>query len=416
MMELPIAQKGAQLSRKINLPLLTLYGLGTTIGAGIYVVIGETAASAGYYLPLAFLAAALVAGLSAASFSELATRYPVSAGEAAYLRAGFGFTGLSLLTGLAVASSGAISSATLLQGGAGYLREIITLPEYVLFIALLALLCVLVAWGILKSLLLTALFTLLEIGGLALVILYAPADPVTLVSRTAAAAGPFDFAVITGLSSAILLAFFAFIGFEDMVNVVEEVKNPRRTLPLAIGLTMIITTLLYIWIALIAVNTLDPVSFGGDNAPLASLFTRLSGHSAWIFSLIGTAAVLNGVIIQLVMGSRVIYGLARQGQLPAFLGNVSEVTRTPLYATGLMCAVILLLGMTFPLRSLAQMTSALTLAAFALVNLSLVVIKRRPEQPDDIFRVPAIVPLLGFVSSSGLLIFELARRIGVFAA
>ncbi|HKJ61719.1 MAG TPA: amino acid permease, partial [Hyphomicrobiales bacterium] len=264
--------------------------------------------------------------------------------------------------------------------------------------------------------LLTALFTMIEIGGLALVIFYAPADPVTLASRAAASAAPFDFTVIAGLSSAILLAFYAFIGFEDMVNVVEEVKNPRRTLPLAIGLTLIITTLLYVWIALIVVNTFDPAGFSGDRAPLASLFTQLSGYGPWVFSLIGTFAVLNGVIIQLVMGSRVIYGLARLGQLPAFLGGVSERTRTPLYATGLMCAVILVLGMTFSLRSLAQATSALTLAAFALVNLSLVAIKRRPEQPAGIFRVPALVPLLGFLSSAGLLVFEQARRFGAFDA
>jgi amino acid transporter len=414
-MEIRSAQKkGAELSRSINLPLLTLYGLGTTIGAGIYVVIGETAAAAGYYLPAVFLIAAFVAGLSAASFAELSTRYPVSAGEAAYLRAGLGFSGLSLLTGLAVALSGAISSATLLQGGAGYLGEVIPLPQQALFIILLLAIGALVAWGILKSLLLTAIITLVEIGGLALVIAYAPADPVTLVMRAAAAAGPLDFTVLAGMSAAILLAFFAFIGFEDMVNVVEEVENPRRTMPAAIGLTLIITTLLYVWIALIAVNAVDPAELGGNNAPLALIFTSLSGHGVWIFSVIGTLAVINGVIIQLIMGSRVIYGLARLGQLPAILGYVSNRTRTPLYATALMCVVILALGLTLSLRDLAQTTSALTLAAFALVNLSLIIIKLRPEQPKDIFRVPAAVPVLGFASSVSLLVIELARQLGAF--
>ncbi|MBX2805377.1 MAG: amino acid permease [Hyphomicrobiales bacterium] len=413
-MEMPITPKG-RLLRRINLPLLMLYGLGATIGAGIYVVIGETAASAGYYLPLAFLIAAIIAGLSAASFAELATRYPVSAGEAAYLREGLGFKGLSLVTGLAVASAGAISSATLLQGGVGYLQELIELPGPMLFVALLVLLGGFVAWGIVKSLLLTGIFTIMEIGGLALIIFYAPSDPVTLIANAAAAADAFDYTVIAGLSSAVMLAFFAFIGFEDMVNVVEEVKRPRRTMPLAIGLTLIITTLLYVWIALIAINAIAPASLVQERAPLASLFTVLSGQRGWIISVIGAFAVLNGVVIQLIMGSRVLYGLARLGQIPGIFGIVSDRTHTPLYATALICAVILIMGLLLSLRDLAQMTSALTLTVFALVNLSLIALKMRRDQPADVFKVSIIVPILGFVSSTGLLLFELIQRIDAFA-
>ncbi len=406
-----VRQPQAALARKITLPLLTLYGLGTTIGAGVYVVIGESGASAGYYLPLAFLIAGVIAGLSAASFAELATRFPVSAGEAAYIREGLGLRDISLIAGLAVAFSGTISSATLLQGGVGYLKQIVGAPDALLFILLLACLGSLVTWGILKSLVMTALLTLVEIAGLLLVILYAPADPITMAANASANAAPFNLTLLTGLSASILLAFFAFIGFEDMVNVIEEVKEPSRTMPRAIALTLIITIVLYIWVALVAVSTVPPGELRGSDAPLAEIFGRLSGHSTEAFSVIAVIAVVNGVIIQLVMASRVLYGLARQGQIPEMLGWVSPTTHTPVIATLAVCLVVLALGLTLSLRDLAQTTSALTLAAFALVNLSLWRLKRGTLPERNVFTIPRIIPILGFLTTSLFLAAELTRRI-----
>jgi len=398
------------LARRISLPLLTLYGLGTTVGAGIYVIIGETAALSGYYLPLAFLFASLVAALSAASFAELSTRFPVSAGEAAYIREGLGLKNISLIAGLAIATSGAVSSATLLQGGVGYLKQIVTAPDAVLFVALLIGLGAFAVWGILKSLVLTAVLTVVELGGLFAVIAYAPADPVSLVATVADRAPAFDMTVLVGLSASAMLAFFAFIGFEDMVNVVEEVRQPEKTMPRAIALTLIITTVLYVWIALIAVTALPPGSLAASEAPLAQIFGAVSGHDTGIFSVIALLAVVNGVLIQIVMSSRILYGLARQKQLPAMLGYVSPLTRTPIVATGIVGLVILIIGSIFSLRDLAQTTSSLTLAAFALVNLSLWRLKRGTPSVQGAFTIPRIVPLLGFLLSSLFLLTEMARR------
>jgi amino acid transporter len=399
-----------QLSRTITLPLLTLYGLGTTIGAGIYVIIGETAALSGYYLPIAFILAAFIASLSAASFAELCVRYPVSAGEAVYIREGLGLRNISLLAGLSIATSGAVSSATLLQGGVGYLKQIVSAPDMLLFALLLAGLAGFAAWGVFKSLLLTGVLTLVEIGGLAVVIMYAPSDPVTMAVNAAALAPPIDAGVMIGLSASALLAFFAFIGFEDMVNVVEEVKAPARTMPLAIGLTLVITTIFYVWIALIAVNAAAPGALAASEAPLAEIFGRLSGHDTSLFSVVALLAVINGVLIQLVMSSRILYGLARQGQLPAILRQVSEATRTPIVATAVVCAAILIIGSLFSLRGLAQTTSSLTLAAFALVNLSLWRLKGGTSPVPETFNLPRAIPLLGFVTSGLLLLAELGRR------
>ncbi|RMF03640.1 MAG: amino acid permease, partial [Alphaproteobacteria bacterium] len=159
-------EKRASLKRSVSLPLLTLYGLGTTVGAGIYVLIGATAAQAGYYAPLAFVIAALVVAIPAACYAELSSRFPVSAGEAAYVRAGFGDGVLPLVTGLLVAISGIVSSATLVQGGTGYLRTLLDLPEPVYLFILPLLFGAIAVWGVSESLRAAALFTIIEVGGL----------------------------------------------------------------------------------------------------------------------------------------------------------------------------------------------------------------------------------------------------------
>ncbi len=399
------------LKRGIGLVLLTLYGLGVTVGAGIYVVIGETAGHAGYYTPLAFILAGIVAGLSAASFAELSTRFPVSAGEAAYIEAGLGIRGLPLIAGLAIATSGAISAATLLDGGVGYLRELIEFPSTLVFIGLLAAMASLALWGISQSLTAAAVFTVVELAGLGAIIVFAPADPVTLAVAAYERAPPFDAAVVTGLSASMLLAFFAFIGFEDMVNVVEEVRRPERTMPRAIFLTLALTMILYVWIALIAVYAIPPDRLGESDAPLARLIGATAGGGETLLSLVAITAVLNGVIIQLVMASRILYGLSRQGYLPALVGRVSPVTRTPVIATLLVCAVIAAFGLSLDLASLAATTSSLTLAAFALVNLSLWRIKGNSPRVEGAFWVPRFVPALGFAASAGFLAYDGARRL-----
>lgn len=411
---MPPAKTG--LARNVNLTLLVLYGLGVTIGAGIYVIIGAAAASAGYYTALAFLIASVIAGLSAFSFAELSTRYPVSAGEAAYIEAGLGWRGVSLLTGLAIALSGCISTATLLQGGTGYLKELLGLSgsETLMFLVLLLLVGGLVAWGISQSMIVAAVFTIAEIGGLLAIIFYAPNDPVTMTADLLGKAPTFDWQVLFGLSTAVMLAFFAFIGFEDMVNVVEEVRDPDRTMPLAIALTLLITTVLYIWIALIVTTAVSPEELGNSSAPLTLVLQRIAGGGEQVLGLVAIGAVVNGAIIQMVMISRVLYGLANLNHVPAFIAKVNPVTKTPLIATAIAAAAIVIIGLSLELTALATTTSSFTLAAFALVNFSLLRIKRRPDDCHNGFRVPLIVPILGFAASVGFLVFETGQRLRGF--
>ena len=394
-----------ELNRVLNLPLLVLYGLGVTIGAGIYVLVGVVVARAGLHAPLAFLLAALVMAPSACSFAEFTGRLPVSAGEAAYVREGFGSSFGSLIVGLMVVCAGSLTASAVSVGSAGYIREFIDFPETSIIAVVVLAMGLVAAWGILQSVTFAAIFTLIEIGGLALIvgaaILY---HPEFVLRMPAILPASLDFEIWAGIAAAGLLAFFAFVGFEDMVNVAEEVKDPKSTMPAAIFITLIVATVIYFLVAAVAVLLVPMGELRTSQAPLAVVFTQVTGLSSASISAIAIVATLNGVIVQIIMASRVIYGLARQGNLPAVLARVNPVTRTPLVATTLVVAVILLLSLRFQVAGLAEMSARFTLSVFGLVCLALFVVKMRgTAAPDGVFIVPSWVPLVGFVSCLALL-------------
>jgi amino acid transporter len=400
----------APLSRRLNLPLLVFYGLGTTIGAGIFVLVGRVAGRAGMWAPLSFLAASLLAAFTAFSFAELVARYPRSAGEAIYVREGFRSHRLALAVGLMVALSGIVSSATIVNGSVGYLNEFVALPHALGVVLMLALLTALAAWGIGESVTAAAVFTVLEIGGLVLVIWAAKGSFADLPARAGELLPPLDGAAWIGIMAGAMLAFYAFLGFEDLVNVAEEAKDVTRTMPLAILLTLVVTTLLYVLVSLVAVLTVPPAELAESRAPLAMVYERGSGRGSGVVSAIAVFAVLNGALIQMIMASRVIYGLADQGELPAVLAWVHPRLHTPLVATALAVGVILALALFFPLERLAETTSVIVLIVFAVVNLALVLIKRRgTPAPEGVRTFPIWIPAVGFVVSTGFLALQLLR-------
>ncbi|MFN3659415.1 MAG: APC family permease [Pseudolabrys sp.] len=385
------------LRRRLSLPLLTLYGLGITIGAGIYVLIGAVAGHAGAHAPWAFLLAGLAMAFTVGSYAELATRIPVAAGEAAYMRAAFHSRLASTLTGFLTVFIGIVSSATVALGSAGYIAQFVAAPPALIVIVVVAVLGAVAAWGILESVLLASLFTLIEAGGLVIIIatgLYAE-----LPLTAAFSPPPLEPQVLSGIAFASLLAFFAFIGFEDLANVVEEAKLPHRDIPRAMLLTLVVSTVLYLMVAAIAVAAVPPAVLAADPAPLSLVFRSLAGISPATISLIAIAATLNTILAQMTMAARVIYGMARQGDLPSHIGHVHPKTATPLIATALIVAGTLVLALLFPFERLAELTSLATLLVFALVNLSLIKLRRAerhihgPHRPR--LRVPLWVPAVG---------------------
>jgi APA family basic amino acid/polyamine antiporter len=218
---------------------------------------------------------------------------------------------------------------------------------------------------------------------------------------------PLSFDAWAGIASASLLSFFAFIGFEDIVNVAEEVRQPHRTLPRAIVATLLVATMLYVAVVTVVTLAVPPEALRGSAAPLALVFQSAGGHVGLIFMAIAVFATINGVLVQMIMASRVLYGLAAQGNLPSALGSalayVSPVTRTPALATAFVVAATAVLAVAFPISGLAEVTSQIVLAAFTLVNLSLVCIKLRGETHEG-FRVPLVIPMIGTLSSAALLV------------
>ncbi|WP_417250604.1 APC family permease [Celeribacter sp.] len=403
-MTVPDAQKNdanqtQKLRRALNTPLLTLYGLGVTVGAGIYVLVGTTAAEAGAHAPVAFVIAAIVVAFTAFSYAELSTRYPVSAGEAAYVEAGFRSGSMATFVGLAVALSGMVSAAAVAIGAASYLQGLIAAPHWALTIAVVVLMSVIALWGITQSVIVAAIITLIEISGLIFVAVwgFGMSEPlgVDLVEMLPPLVGPHWI----GIGAASLLAFFAFVGFEDMANVAEEVKDPVSTMPKAIVLTLVIATLLYLATTTAVLVAVPLDKLAASTAPLSLVFEMAPKSIQQSFSVIAIVATVNGVLIQMIMASRVLYGLADRGHLFPALAIVSKRTQTPAIATLLVMCIIVLLTLALPIEKLAEHTSQIVLLIFILVNAALIRLKWQGGDGADHFRVPIVVPVLGVLTS-----------------
>ena len=398
-----------RLVRSLTLTHAVLYGLGVTIGAGIYVLVGLAAGRSGMHAPLAFVGAAVVMAFSAGSFAELGTRMPVSASEAAYVQAAFRLNWLSLGVGLLVVMTAIVSAATISVGSAGYVAVFLPLPAAAIVSGVVLAMGVVACLATVQSVTFAGLMTLIEVGGLALIIIAGlghGTDVVTRLPEIWPSAG--DAAAWAGVAGTALIAVFAFIGFEHLVNVAEEMKEPSRTLPRALFLTLGLTALIYGLVVWIAVTAVPPQELARSSAPLALVFERLTGLSLATMSAIAIVATLNGIIVHMIMIARVIYGLADQGSLPKALARLNPVTHTPLLATAIGVGAILMLALAVPLAGLADLTAGFTLVIFAVVNLALIRIKSRKDAaPSGTFNCPQWVPFAGFVSSVLLLVVDL---------
>lgn len=399
------------LKRSISFPMLVLYGLGTTIGAGIYALVGELANVAGYLAPVSFLLASFMAGLTALSFAELSSRYPRCAGAALYVREGLRIKQLSTLVGLLVILAGLVSSAALVNGFVGYLGEFVTLERTTAIIIVVVIVGLIAAWGVAESVTIAGVVTLIEVGGLLIVIavsheaiLSAPENISKLIPEFSASEAGLIF-------SGAVLAFYAFIGFEDMVDLAEETRNVERVMPLAIIATLVITTTLYILIMLAAVLSMSPDDLGKSEAPLALLYEFHTGNKATLVGVIGMFAIINGALIQVIMAARVLYGLSTRGEIPAIFKKINARTQTPVVATFAAVTVVFLLAIYGHLSGLASATSIIILAVFSIVNLSLIRIKLNGAAPENSVMFPLFVPVLGFIISAGFVLTGLYKVI-----
>lgn len=400
------------LRRSLSLPLLFLYGLGTIVGAGIYVLTGEVAGEAGMSAPLAFALAAVIAGFTAFSYAELSARFPQAAGEAVYLRTAFRRRWPAALAGWGVVAVGAVSSATLAHGFNGYLGLFLDLPTAVTLIALILVLGSVAAWGIRESAWFAAAVTCIELGGLVWVIVSGADALATLPARWPELLPGPDTAAWVGLGAGAFLAFYAFIGFEDMVNVAEEVRDPQRVLPRAIIGALVASTLLYVLVATVAVLAVPMERLAGSPVPLAEVVRAGSDRDPVWIGLVSLVAVVNGALIQVIMASRVLYGMGLRGLGPARFARIHPRRRTPLLATAAVTAAVLLLALALPLGQLARLTSLVTLLVYAGVNAALWHIRRRDGRAPGSVAWPLWVPATGFLVSLALVVVQAVRLFG----
>jgi len=394
------------LPRTLGLTGLTFYGVGMILGAGIYSVIGAAAGTAGDALWLSFALGAVVALLTGLSYAELTTMFPRAGAEFEYVRAALPrWRWPAVLVGVLLIFSGTATTTTVSLAFGGYLRTFVELPPWLVAAALIAAFTALVVVGLRASTWVNIVFTSIEVIGLVLVI--------GVAVLRADLLEPLGAAIEPGVLPAAALVFFAFLGFEDIANLAEEVREPERTLPRALLLSVLVTATLYVLVALAVVALVPPEQLAASESPLTVAVAGESPLAARLLGAIALFATANTGLISLIAASRMLYGMAGAGDAPPGLGRLHPRRQTPwaaaLVVGGLAIALLPLGGV----AAIASVSSFGALVAFLAVNGAVVVLRRRTPDARRPFRVPGavrgvpVIPVVG-----GLLALLLATQLG----
>ncbi len=397
--------------------MLTFFVIGDVLGAGIYALVGEVAGKVGGAVWTSFLLAGVLAAFTATAYAELVTKYPQAAGAALYTHKAFKRPFATFLVAFAVMSSGVASAATLATAfGGDYLSEFVTLPKLLVGVVFIGLLALINFRGIKESVALNLGLTAIELTGLLLVtaiglvfVLDGGGDPGRALEFTSGDAVPL--AMLSGAS----LAFFALIGFEDSVNVAEETREPSRIFPPALFLGLGVALAIYILVTVIAAMAVPVDTLAGSDGPLLEV-VQLGplAMNTKVFSAIALFALTNGALINMIMASRLIYGMAQQGIVPREMGRVHGERRTPWVAIVFVAALAIMLLAVGDLESLADTTVLLLLIVFVCVNAAVLTL-RRDRVEHDHWRAPTVLPALGVLACLGLIVQKATEDAVVFA-
>jgi APA family basic amino acid/polyamine antiporter len=389
-----------KLHRSIGPTQLALYGLGSMLGAGIYGLIGQAAGIAGNAVWLAFIASLVVALLTALSYASIISRYPRAAGAAYVTQRAYKIPMLSFVVGIAVVCSGLTSVATQSRVLAANIAQMFgwqSIPVEFIAVGFLMLMAGIAFRGIRESMWVNVLCTIIEAAGLLIVIAvgFSYWGSVNLLEvPTGLGSDAFFLIILNGA----VLTFFAFLGFEDTINVAEECRNPETTMPIGLIAAMVMAAILYIAVAITAVSVVPYGELAKAPSPLTAVVGKAApAFPAFVFTFITIFAVANTALVNYVTASRLVYGMSRQGLLPTFLGRVHQSTKTPHVAIFVLFAVLAPLALYGTIGNLAAATVLLLLTVFCVVNAALVVLQRRKSEPLGKFEVPAFVPALGAV-------------------
>ena len=389
----------SKLARRVGPFMLLLFIVGDMLGGGIYTLVGEVGGEVGGAIWAAFGAAFILAALTACAYAELVSKYPKAAGAALYTNKAFHRPFFTFMVAFAVMASGITSASTLARGFAGdALAEFVDVRVIPVAIAFLIVVALINARGIAESVRVNALLTLVEVGGLILIIVIgfaALGDAGADFGRNLEfkeGVTPF-FAILSGAG----LAFYALIGFEDSVNIAEEVREPSRNYPKILFGGLAVAGTLYLLVTLVASGVVPTNELAGSSAPLVLVGEQGPlGLDPKVFAAITLFALGNGALINMIMASRLVYGMSEEGIVPGFFGRVLSGRRTPITAIVFTTVIGLILVSTGDLGTLADTTVLLLLCAFTIVNIAVLVL-RRDEVDHDHFRAPTIAPILGAI-------------------
>jgi amino acid transporter len=393
------------LARAITPKLLLLFIVGDILGGGIYALVGEVGAETGGAIWSAFILALVMAAFTAGSYAELVSKYPHAGGAALYVHRAFKNRFFSFIVAFAVIMSGVTSASALARGfGGDYLAEFVDIKVVLGALLLLVAITLINLRGISESVKLNVGFTLVEIGGLLLIVLIAV---VAIVEGDAEPGRAFEFkegsSVLGAMLAGAALAFYALVGFEDSVNVAEEAKDPVRSYPKALFIGLAIAGALYLLVTVGASAVVPTGDLSASSGPLLEVVQQGPlGIPEKLFSAIGLLALANGALINMIMASRLLYGMARERVVPSQLGAVWRARRTPWVAIVVTTAIAAGLILEANLEKLADTTVALLVIVFAVVNASVLYLRRDPVDHEH-FRVPSVLPVLGVGVSIALL-------------
>ena len=410
-----------ELKRCLSLTELVIYGVGLILGAGIYVLIGSAAGIAGNMLWFSFVFAAIVASFTAMSYAELSALFPEAGAEYVYVKKAFGWEKVAWFVGFIGIIIGFSTASAVALGFARYLSYFLPMNQILLAIGLLVSMTVINLWGIKESARFNAIAALIEVGGLLLIII---AGAYFIFKGDFPLANLTEFPPLAKDSSsswlpivsASALIFFAYMGFEDIANIAEEAENPVEILPKAFIYTLLISTIIYILVAVVAVSIVPFKELASAEQPLSLIMstmmsgTEIGGKSSQLIAIIALFATANTVLITLMVCARMMYGMAKSKTLPSALAKVHPKRQTPYVAT--IVVSFITVGFLFfkEVEVLAAISDVGIFTLFFMVNLSNIILRyRRPElqrswrTPLNIGRLP-VISVLGVISCGLMLV------------
>ncbi|MEO8540376.1 MAG: APC family permease [bacterium] len=385
-----------KLSRVLGFWQVTASGVGIIVGAGIYVLVGAATREAGAAVWLGFVLAAILSALTALSYCELAAMYPRAGAEYEYARNAFPET-VAFLVGWVMVAGLVVASGAVALGFARYLREFVTIDERVGAVMLLVVVGLIALSGIKNSARLTLVLCAIQVTGLLLVV-GVGIGHVGDVNLTAGASS-------SGVLGAAALVFFAFIGFDEVITLAEETRNPSRTIPMALLTSLAISAVLYVAVAVVAVSVLGPEALGGSERPLADVVAHaLGGASVRVVAVIALLTTLNTTLLALTAGSRLAYGMAVGGALPRAISRLNQ-RQAPSLSIGLCLLGAAGFALSGSLEVVAGVTDTAVYLVFLAVNGAVLVLRFRSPSSLRPFKVPlairgiAVVPVLGLLAT-----------------